>query len=198
MIESVSVFIFLQLSHTKQFSTVIEHFWEYFFSKIKASPFDPNNMSMRYIFLSVLLPILLLACAPPTEPSFSEESDKEKVMEILKNLDNYTLDIEDKISVYSEDVIHMGQGNRPITNLEDLKAMLLEESMWGHSEMKHEAYEIHSYMDHVIMRGGVTGTWHSMDGKTKIPFETNNLITFKRTPSGELKVWHVIFNRVEN
>ncbi|MEO0581586.1 MAG: hypothetical protein AAF135_05135, partial [Bacteroidota bacterium] len=60
---------------------------------------------MRYIFLSVLLPILLLACAPPTEPSFSEESDKEKVMEILKNLDNYTLDIEDKISVYSEDVI---------------------------------------------------------------------------------------------
>ncbi|MEO1417401.1 MAG: hypothetical protein AAFW00_19095 [Bacteroidota bacterium] len=153
---------------------------------------------MRYIFLSVLLPILLLACAPPTEPSFSEESDKEKVMEILKNLDNYTLDIEDKISVYSEDVIHMGQGNRPITNLEDLKAMLLEESMWGHSEMRHEAYEIHSYTDHVIMRGGVTGTWYSMDGKTKIPFETNNLITFKRTPSGELKVWHVIFNRVEN
>ena len=119
------------------------------------------------------------------------------VSEILENLDSYTLDIDTKLSVYSEDIIHMGQGSRPITNLKDLRAMLIEERKWGHSEMEHEAYEIHSYEDHVIVRGGVKGTWFAKDGRNQMPFETNNLITFKRTENGKLKIWHVIFNRIE-
>ncbi|OEJ99900.1 hypothetical protein BFP71_10150 [Roseivirga misakiensis] len=140
----------------------------------------------------------MLSCISNPSKTFSEERDKEKVLEILKILDSHTIDVDTQLSVYSDDVIHMGQGSPAISNLKDLKAMLIEERKWGHSEMKHEAYEIHSYEDHVIVRGGVTGTWFAKDGSTQMPFKTNNLITLKRTEDDELKVWHVIFNRIEN
>ena len=158
---------------------------------------ETNHITMK--LLSVFtLSLLYLACSPEKEAAFSEAKDKEMVVAILQNLDSHTLDLDTKLSVYSEDVIHMGQGGRPITNLEGLRKMLEEERKWGHSEMKHEAYEIHSFEDHIIVRGGVKGTWYSNDGNTSVPFETNNLITLKRTPIGELKIWHVIFNRIES
>ena len=149
---------------------------------------------MKGIIL-VLLTLVACGCRNNSPQEFDAEKDKEMVLEILENLDSHTLDIDAKMSVYSEDVIHMGQGSEAITNLEDLRAMLIAERQWGHSEMKHEAYEIHSFEDHVIVRGGVRGTWFAKDGSSQMPFETNNLITLKRTESGELKVWHVIFNR---
>ena len=99
------------------------------------------------------------------------------VLAILENLDNQTLDMDTKMSVYMEDLIHMGPGKWPITNKADLRAMLEEERQWGHSEMKHKAYEIDNYADHVIVRGGVGGVWYAKDGSAEVPFETNNLIT---------------------
>ncbi|MEM7110236.1 MAG: hypothetical protein AAF519_18560 [Bacteroidota bacterium] len=153
---------------------------------------------MKQIATCFMLSLLFFGCLNFREKEFSEAEDRKMVLEILKNLDSHTLDIDAKMSVYSEDVVHMGQGNRPITNRKDLRSMLVEERKWGRSEMKHEAFEIHSFKDHVIVRGGVKGTWYSKDGNTSMPFETNNLITLKRTGSGELKIWHVIFNRIEN
>ena len=152
---------------------------------------------MKNAPLTLITLFLLTACLSESKQAYSEAEDKQMVLEILKNLDSHTLDIDTKMSVYSEDVVHMGQGSPAITNLADLRAMLQEERRWGHSEMKHEAYEIHSYADHVIVRGGVKGTWYAKDGNSNMPFQTNNLITFKRTPEGGLKVWHVIFNRIE-
>ena len=153
---------------------------------------------MNTIPTFIILSLLLLGCTQHMKTKYSEEEDKEMVHAILANLDSHTLDIDSKMSVYAEDVIHMGQGSRAITNRDDLRSMLIEQKKWGHSEMKHEAFEIHSFEDHVIVRGGVKGTWYSADGNTAVPFETNNLITMKRTPAGELKVWHVIFNRIES
>ena len=117
---------------------------------------------------------------------------------ILEHLDSHTLAIDAKMSVYAEDVVHMGPGNRPIPNKADLRAMLAEERHRGHSVMTHEAYEIHRSHAHVIVRGGVKGTWYAKDGSAEVPFETNNLITLKRNEAGELQVWHVIFNRIED
>nr|WP_299338561.1 hypothetical protein [Allomuricauda sp.] len=153
---------------------------------------------MKKILIGILLPFLLSGCGDNMKKEYSEEDDKKMVSEILENLDDHTLDVDAKMSVYSEDIIHMGQGNRAITSLEDLRSMFIEERKWGHSEMKHQAFEIHSFDDHVIVRGGVKGQWHSIDGNNTVPFETNNLMTFKRTNNGELKIWHVIFNRIEN
>jgi len=140
----------------------------------------------------------MTSCSRTIGNAFSAEKDKEMVLSVLENLDDHTLDMDTKMSVYSEDVVHMAQGSAPITTLSDLRNQFIEEAKWGHSEMKHEAYEIHSYADHVIVRGGVTGVWHSKDGKTQMPFKTNNLITLKREQNGTLKIWHVIFNRIES
>ncbi len=145
-------------------------------------------MDMKNTIANLLLLLILCGCAVDSKPGFSDATDREMVRAILENLDSHTLDMETKMSVYHDDAIHMGQGKRAITNLKDLEALLTEERQWGHSEMKHEAYEIHSYADHVIVRGGVKGTWHSKDGETEVPFETNNLLTLKRIPEGGLKV----------
>ena len=94
---------------------------------------------------------------------YSEEKDREMVTEILTILDDHTLDMEKRMSVYSNEIIHMGQGEQAITNLSDLRTKFVEDQKWGYSEMKHEAYEIHSYESHVIVRGGVKGTWYAKD-----------------------------------
>ncbi|MEM1218108.1 MAG: nuclear transport factor 2 family protein [Bacteroidota bacterium] len=153
---------------------------------------------MHKLWLGILLISLGQSCSSPLEQGFSPEKDRKMVLAILENLDSHTLAMDAKMSVYAEDVVHMGPGNRPITKKADLRAMLEEDRKWGHSEMKHEAYEIHSYADHVIVRGGVKGTWYAKDGSAEVPFETNNLITLKRNEAGELQVWHVIFNRIED
>lgn len=152
---------------------------------------------MKRLIMTVIFFLILLSCVDNTYRDYSEELDKKMVLAILENLDSNTLDPDAKLSVYSEEIIHMGQGNHAITNLDDLRTMLIEERKWGHSEMKHEVYEIHSYEDHVIVRGGVKGTWFAKDGSNQMPFETNNLMTFKRTDNNNLKIWHVIFNRIE-
>ncbi|MEM9000263.1 MAG: hypothetical protein AAGB24_08360 [Bacteroidota bacterium] len=152
---------------------------------------------MKKITTITLCTILVSSCTGSSDKGYSEEKDRKMVFEILENLDSHTLDIDEKMSVSSEDIVHMAQGNHAITNLEDLRAMFIEERNWGHSEMKHEAFEIYSFDDHVIVRGGVKGIWYSKEGNNQMPFKTNNLITLKRTEDGELKIWHVIFNSTE-
>jgi hypothetical protein len=63
--------------------------------------------------------------------------------------------------------------------------------------MTHEIVTLHSYPDLVLTTGRVMGVWHPVSGGKPTPFETNNMITFRRAPDGSLKVWQVIFNRVE-
>lgn len=132
----------------------------------------------------------------PEAPAFSIEEDTEKVMIILKNIDDHALDMDSKMSVYADDVVHMAQGSRAITNRTDLRKVLEGERQGGHAVMKHELITIHSYHDMVLTRGRVKGEWRPNNGETPIPFETNNIITYHRMKDGTLKVWQVIFNRV--
>ncbi|MEO6214892.1 MAG: hypothetical protein ABIO86_02585 [Sphingomonas sp.] len=129
----------------------------------------------------------------PAAPVFSAERDGQKVRAILKRID---ADVTDT-SIYVDDVVHMAQGSRAITNRAQLRRVLLEEATHGRSDMTHEVLTISSYPDIVLTRGRVTGTWHPADGGAPVPFETNNMITFRRAKDGSLKIWQVIFNRVD-
>lgn len=147
--------------------------------------------------LIALTTISILACQKITETSgLSVEEDTEMVKAILKNIDNYELDMDTKMSVYDDEVVHMAQGSRAITNKADLRKVLEAEANYGKTVMTHELITINSFHDIVLTRGRVKGSWHDPDGKTIYPFETNNIITFKRKEDGTLKVWQVIFNRV--
>ncbi|ADG09217.1 Cif family virulence factor [Caulobacter segnis] len=146
----------------------------------------------------VRLPASALAVAGPTRPpatgmAYSVEDDIQKVKAILKKID---ADITDT-SIYSEDVVHMAQGSRAITSKAALQKVLAAEASHGRSNMTHEIVTLHSYSDLVLTRGRVKGAWHPANGGSPIPFETNNIITFRRAADGSLKVWHVIFNWVE-
>lgn len=130
---------------------------------------------------------------PKNGPSYSVENDSRKVRAILKRID---ADITD-VSIYSDDVVHMAQGSRAIISKAELQKVLNAEVSYGRSDMVHELLTIHSYPDMVLTRGRVKGIWHPANGGKPTPFETNNMITFRRAPDGSLKVWHVIFNRVD-
>jgi ketosteroid isomerase-like protein len=157
---------------------------------------NSNKISLVKLF-TILIAITLLSCGKTgVTPTFSLEDDTKKVKAILKNIDDYKLDMNTKMSVYDDEVVHMAQGSRAITNKEDLRKVLEADSTYGHSEMTHELISIHSYQDMVLTRGRVAGKWYSAEGNQVFPFETNNIITFKRKEDGALSVWQVIFNRV--
>ena len=130
---------------------------------------------------------------PTSSASYSVEVDSRIVKAILKRIDT---DITD-VSIYSDDVVHMAPGSRAITSKAELHKVLKAEASYGRSDMVHELVTIHSYQDMVLTRGRVKSSWHPANGGKATPFETNNMITFRRAPDGSLKVWHVIFNRVD-
>ena len=147
-------------------------------------------------FLTLVLPFLVWGCQEPTQSSdFSIEEDTKKVKEILKVIDDLGKNMDATMSVFSDELVHMAQGSRAITNKAELRKVLEAESSYGKTMMTHEIISLHSYHDLVLTRGRVKGTW-TPPGGAAIPFETNNMITFRRMGDGSLKVWHVIFNRV--
>jgi ketosteroid isomerase-like protein len=125
-------------------------------------------------------------------PAFSVEEDTRKVKAILKIIDQ---DISE-VSVYADDVVHMAQGSRAVTNKAELAKILRAEAAGGKTMMTHELITVNSYSDLVLTRGRATGTYYPGGGGAAIPFETNNMITFKRMEDGTLKIWQVIFNRI--
>ena len=151
-----------------------------------------KNSSIKLI--TALVTAITLGCQKrPEAPGFSLEEDTKKVKAILKRIDTHIGDT----SIYAADVVHMAQGSRAITNKAQLYKVLAAEAAYGHSDMTHELVTIHAYQEMVLTRGRVKGSWHAGDGRKSFPFETNNIITFRRMKDGSLKVWQVIFNRVE-
>jgi ketosteroid isomerase-like protein len=133
----------------------------------------------------------------PDKALYSVEEDSKKAKAILKIIDDYyKLDIDAQMSVYADDVVHMAQGSRAITNKAELRKVLEVEASYGHAIMIHKIVTLHSYHDIVLTQGRVKGTYYPAKGGDSIPFETNNIIIFKRMKDGNLKVWQVIFNRV--
>jgi len=127
----------------------------------------------------------------------SFKDDTAKVKAIFKNIDDHTLDWNTKMSIYSDNVVHMGQGNRAITGRDSLRKVLEAEAMYGHSVMTHQIITLDSYDNIVLVRGRVTGNYYSKSGGAATPFETNNLFVFDRLKDGSLKVAKVIFNRID-
>jgi ketosteroid isomerase-like protein len=123
----------------------------------------------------------------------SYKEDIAKVGKALKVLDGSNVD--STLNVFSDDFVHMEQGKRAVTKKADLRKVLERGASYGETKMVHEALSVNSYHDVVLTRGRVKGTWTSPKGES-FPFETNNIITFRRETDGQLKVWQVIFNRV--
>jgi hypothetical protein len=154
-----------------------------------------HPMKTRFI-----IPVLLLATLCNTyaqkktvKASFDPQKDETMVRALLKKID---ADVSDT-SVYANDVVHMAQGSRAITDKNQLANVLKAEASYGKLVMTHEVLTINSYESIVLVRGRVRGMFYGPDQGTGSPFETNNLMTFKRQADGSLRIWHVIFNRID-
>ncbi len=141
----------------------------------------------------VVLTSAATARQTPSAFSFSVEEDTRMVRAVLARIDADVTDTD----IYVDDVVHMAQGSRAITNRAELRRVLLEEASHGRLIMTHAIDTLHSYPDMVLVRGHVIGSFQPNDGGAPSPFETNNMMTFRRMPDGSLKVWQVIFNRVD-
>lgn len=124
---------------------------------------------------------------------YNKEKDIEMVKELLNKIDANILDM----SVYDNNVVHMAQGSRPVTSKNELANVLNKESAYGKSTMKHEIIDIHSFTTTVVTRGRAKGSFISSTGGNPLPFETNNMIVFNRQIDGALKIGYVIFNRID-
>ena len=125
--------------------------------------------------------------------TYSLEEDTKKVKALLARIDK---DVSDT-SVYANDIVHMAQGSKAVTNKNELAKILKAEAAAGKLTMKHEVITINSFPEVVILRGKASGTFQAHGGGTSFPFETNNILTFKRMKDGGLKIWQVIFNRID-
>lgn len=88
-----------------------------------------KSMSVKFTFL-LLLSISFNSYSQkngPT-PNFTVEEDTKMVKAILKKID---ADISDT-SIYADDVVHMAQGSRAITNKAALSKVLKAELSYGH------------------------------------------------------------------
>ncbi len=120
-------------------------------------------------------------------------SIRSEVEKILAVLDDYKIPIEEQLHVYASDINHMAPNSGIISNKTDLMKYLSKQREYGYAEMKHGISDIEEHGGVVIMRGGVTGTFHPSDGKEAFEFRTKNLFVFKRV-GGELKISKVIYN----
>ncbi|HEY5824987.1 MAG TPA: hypothetical protein VIT44_11505 [Cyclobacteriaceae bacterium] len=153
---------------------------------------NTNYRLLSFTFLLLFVSIHSYSQKKSTT-GFSREEDAKKVKAILQKIDR---DVSDT-SIYTDDVVHMAQGSRAITNKAELAKVLQAEATYGKLMMTHELITINSYHDLILTRGRVKGTFHPANGGTAASFETNNVITFRRTKDGPLKIWQVIFNRID-
>ncbi|MEM1137468.1 MAG: hypothetical protein AAGI07_16635, partial [Bacteroidota bacterium] len=126
------------------------------------------------------------------------QNDIASIKSILKVLDDNDANIDIKLSVWVDDLIHMAPNNVAITNKADLSNYLQEQNSYGYSDMKHEIIEVSSYDDIVLMQGKVIGTFHPKDNGNQVAFETKNLFVFRRLSDGSLKIWKIIYNMSPN
>ena len=154
-------------------------------------------MADRKLFYIVLCLLVMVSCKKSSElvPENSLEKDTQNLKRIFRVLDRLGANMDSTMDLFSDDLVHIAQGSRAITNKTDLRKILERESSYGETKMVHELISIHSYPDMVLTRGSAKGTWTAPGGDA-VRFETNNIITFHREKDGSLKIWQVIFNRV--
>ena len=123
----------------------------------------------------------------------TDKNIRTAINNVLKVLDDNEASMETKLSVYTNDIVHMAPNNETITNKEELKKYLEKQNTYGYSNMTHEILDFEIINDIIIMRGQVVGRFYPSDGKKPIDFRTKNLFVFK-WENDALKISKIIYN----
>lgn len=127
-------------------------------------------------------------------PSSSRKTDSLNMMAILSVLDNNAMRPAEKMDFYTDDLVHMAPQNPTILNKEELTLYLERQEEFGNVQMKHFVTDWVTNGNLILMNGGVKGTFTPRGSTESTPFKTKNQFVFRKTTSGELKIWKVLYN----
>ncbi|MGF1543916.1 MAG: YybH family protein [Parvularculaceae bacterium] len=137
--------------------------------------------------------VLLTSCAHQTS-SFDDARDARRVRAIFEDLDDRSLPAGEQIRNYTDDVVLLEPDEPEVRGLDALEARLSEFGRGVDLATSHEIVELTSFDDIVVVQGKVTGTAQPDGDPNAYAFETKNIIIFKRSRDGGLKIWKVIYN----
>lgn len=121
-------------------------------------------------------------------------SDKEQVIKILADLDDITIAPEKQLENYVSDVVLLAPELFAIRGKKALHEHLSNYANGVDLSMTHSLIELNSFAEVVIAQGKVVG-YAQPHGKEGVwPFETKNIIIFRRQIDQSLKIWKVIYN----
>ena len=121
-------------------------------------------------------------------------TDKEQVIKILADLDNTTIAPEKQLENYVSDAVLLAPELFEIRGKKALHEHLSNYANGVDLSMTHSLIELNSFAEVVIAQGKVVG-YVRPHGKEEVwPFETKNIIIFRRQSDQSLKIWKVIYN----
>lgn len=128
-------------------------------------------------------------------PTVDDSADLTAVRKIFSDLDNRDLLPADQLKNYDQDAVILPPGETEIRGLAAIRRHLANVRDQAVVEMTHHVIELSSFADTVIVQGKAVGTAQPHGDPDKYPFETKNLILFRRAPDQSLKIWKVIYNQ---
>ncbi|MEM1127415.1 MAG: nuclear transport factor 2 family protein [Bacteroidota bacterium] len=146
---------------------------------------------MRVLAL-LLMGLLGVGCQTPEA---SPHSDEAHILEIFAAADAQDLDGLDRyLTFVEEDVILMPHNQPTVHGKAAYRAHVVQGWESGATTITHGLTAVDAFNDVVIARGTARGTFQPTGSPDLYAFETKNIFIFKRTESGGLSVWRVIFN----
>ncbi len=147
---------------------------------------------VRYLSIWLVGLVFLAGCA--SEPRFNATSDRQSVEEILADLDDLSLSPKEQLKNYTKDSVILVPNKKEIKGSNALLSHLSDFGEGVDLSISHQIVEFNAFKDIVIVQGRVVGTAKPDNDPNTYPFETKNIILFKRTKDDELKIWKVIYN----
>jgi len=143
------------------------------------------------VFIS-LIAAVVTACKGPS--NVSEIRDRQMVESILSNLDDLSLTPEQQLDNYLPDAVILAPEQKEIRGREALHNHLTVFGSTVDLILNHQIVELTSFENVVVAQGKVVGTAQPKGDVNRYPFETKNIILFKRQGPDDLKIWKVIYN----
>lgn len=112
----------------------------------------------------------------------------------MADLDNSSLTTDQQLENYVSDAVILAPDQKEIRGVDALRAHLDGFGEDVDIKLNHQIVEIESFQDIVVTQGRVIGTAKPVNDPNIYPFETKNIILFKRDKDKALKIWKVIYN----
>jgi len=121
-------------------------------------------------------------------------ADRAQLEAILAAHDRLQPGIDEYFKSVAEDIVLMPNGAHAIEGKAAYRKHVEEFYASGTIHIRHEAVQVHSFAEVVIVRGRAVGTYTAPGQQTVNAFQTKNLFVFRRTADDKLLVWQIIFN----